>query len=334
MVAGEDNAKKYGEIAFKLYPYLFNGEKLPLEQEKLGDRIKRIHSGLQPELEFFVVSSWLGNCIAINRIDQTPLPTSTTEKTIRAPDFILIANLKGKQLPLLVEIKTSDENKVIWSEPYFNSLKRFSEFLKLPLLIAWKSQKGWLLVDTAHFSKRVTAYHLTLEKALTENLMSVILRDILVVLKEEFSFVLDCSIAERVEIKAGDLLPQGEYTFKIESAGFYLGDQIQHKIDPEYQWLFLAAPDTSIVDYLGDNRVRIRHHQQPETMFPLFHAALAQLLMGFEAGNDIDWNEVLLRGPLPSSGGRYREMLEPGIKRGFIRYVFDQVPVTVPNFLE
>ncbi len=48
-MSSEDDRKKLAEIAHRLYPYLFSGQKLEVDSETLGERLERVRAGLLPE---------------------------------------------------------------------------------------------------------------------------------------------------------------------------------------------------------------------------------------------------------------------------------------------
>jgi Holliday junction resolvase len=166
--------KTLAKIAFALYPSVFPGGEGSVDSESLSTRLNDIRKGFLPENELFAILSWLGNCAAIHRIDQTPMPVKDTSD-FRAPDFLVFAKHNGRIVPLLIECKAPTNNKLKWSESYLNSLKYFASVLKLPLLVAWKFNNMWLVVDSSHFQRKVTGYHLDYETAIKENLMSLCL---------------------------------------------------------------------------------------------------------------------------------------------------------------
>jgi len=111
---------------------------------------------------------------------------------------------------VLIELKTSTDEELVWSESYVASFRHFADLLHLRLLIAWKRNDIWALADTRHFQKRQTAYHLSFETALRENLMHVLFGNVIVVLKEDFQFIVEATVAE--PIPTAGLIPEGWYT--------------------------------------------------------------------------------------------------------------------------
>jgi Holliday junction resolvase len=299
----------------------------------VSERLKILESGLSPELEFIAAVNWLGRTRAISRIDQTPLPRcNDTLPELKVPDVLCEIALNEKTLPLLIEVKRSNEGKLVWSEKYITGLRRYAEAMQVPLLVAWKREHIWTLVDVSHFEKRVASYHLEFKKALTENLMSFVFGDCLVSLTQRISFYLDGEIKglSFPLPRPPNLLPEGHHTITILGAGFLL-DGIPIVLPSELTWLFFRVQDESVVEVTGDKTIRTKHTPTAETAFSLTDFALMLLLWG--EPEKPDWDKVL-RKAIPITLSSTREALRKGIDLGVIQYVLEQVPVTIPSFTQ
>jgi len=195
----EPNDPKLIELVFKvLRPARIIGLELArrgqgLTEEEVAsavsERLKVFEAGFSPEREFMAVANWLGRIQSINRIDQTPLPRCNDNAAeVGVPDLLCVASVNGSRLPLLIEVKRSDEPKLVWSEKYISQLRAYAEMLHMPLLLAWKHHHIWTLTDVRHFTKKVTSYHLDFRKAMMENLMSLIFGDIMLELTQRVAF--------------------------------------------------------------------------------------------------------------------------------------------------
>ncbi|MGA3323462.1 MAG: hypothetical protein ABSF45_03240 [Terriglobia bacterium] len=294
-------------------------------------RVQTIHAGLNPEKEFFSLVWWLGCCNGIYAIEDVPPPVQGSDGDLRPSDFLAVCHYKGKNLPVLIEVKTDKNDELVWSEAYLGPRRRLAQLLQLPFLIAWKRNGIWALTDTELFQKRVTAYHLHYEIALQENLMSLLFGDVTVVLMEDFQFFAEARVHE--PLPAEGLVPPGEYTFKILEAGFSVGGKKVGRLPSEQVWLFMASPADNDVERIGPDSVRIILHPAAESAFPLFHVLLAQVAWPKPDGSETDWNTEIVKGPFPSTGSRFREALQEGLGLGTVRYVLEQVPQTIPQFL-
>jgi Holliday junction resolvase len=330
-----DDPKTLMKIAFAVYGDVcsIDTSEAPEGEEKLRARIAAIHAGLAPENEFFVQAAWLGNCEAINRIDQTPAPISGEKPTLRAPDFLLVARYQGRLIPVLIEVKATDDDKLVWSESYLKSLTDYAALLRIPLLVAWKRGSMWTLNDVRHFEKKVDAFHLTTVKAMMENLMSMLLGETFVVLTEEFKFVFEAEVEQELPEDIGVLAPPGHFTMTLKDAGFFHDGTRLKALEPEYVWLFMASSDHNTVERITRQRIKVIFATQDESMFPMFHALLSMTMWGVRDGEDPDWNEIIRKQPIAITGSQFRKALEAGIAKGLVRYVLHQRPQTVPDFL-
>jgi hypothetical protein len=154
----------------------------------------------------------------------------------------------------------------------------------------------------------------------------------MVVLKEGFQLIIECAVAE--DLPDTPLIPEGTYTLTIKDAGFFIGGKRVQDLPSEQMWLFMASPERNFVERLDRNLVRIIHHPEGQSSFPLFHVLLTQLVWHSPAGAGINWNEEISKGALPSSGTRFHEALHDGLKSGTVRYVLRQVPRAMPSFLQ
>ncbi len=244
------------------------------------------------------------------------------------PDIICVVSLDGKSVPLLIEVKKSTRDLLVWNERYFSALRAYADTLKLPLLIAWKHHHFWTLTDTRHFEKKVQAYHLSFEKACRENLMSQVFGDVLIELTQRVAFFIDAEVSGELPPPPA-ILPEGNHTITIRGAGFLL-DGKPIDMPSELAWLFFRAPDENVVDRTGDTTVRILHTPRPETVFSLMDFAL--MLMLWNQGDNPDWERVV-REEVAVTAEDVRRQLRAGIDAGIVRYILEQQPNTNPDFL-
>ena len=320
------------KLAFLLYPHIATSKTDVTTTESLAERIKAVHKGLLPEDEFAATVCWLGNCAGIHRIDQTPIPSCAIGEPMRAPDFMAFPIVEGRPLPVLIEVKSRPEDHLDWTENYLSSLKRFAEYVNLPLLLAWKCGGLWTLVDHQHFKRNVVAYRLTLERALMEDLYCVLFRNLRIRMNPELEFIIDMEILEEVAGGTETLLPEGTFRMKIVGAGYYSHGVEIKDYQPQHSALFFAAPDDAEVRRTGKQTCQHIFRPLPDESFTLSNVLVAGLFLR-DAGESVNWHDVLARGDFPSSGREFRNSLEAAIEKGFVRYVFDIVPNTWPAFL-
>jgi len=325
------DSKEIAKLAFGLYPHVFQAGEGQIDGEAIVERLKRIRAGFVPETEFFSIVSWLGNCAGIFRLDQTPMPIDVKVE-MRAPDFVTFVKHNERVVPLLIEVKKSDEEKLVWSEAYLGSLKAFADTLKLPFLVAWKWRDIWLLVDHSHFKKHTTAYHLTKEVAFTENLMSMAFGNVHIQMDHEMEFMIEALLIDYTLQNTTTIPPAGTYQIQIKGATFRSNGKVLKisNVEPELFFLFLTAPSENRVEMISERAIEIIYNPEAETSFSLSDVLLTFLFMTHQE-EKLDWDKILREGPFSSSGTQFREALNRGFENGFVRYVFEQVPQTMPT---
>ncbi|MCJ7449785.1 MAG: hypothetical protein MUO72_19080 [Bacteroidales bacterium] len=159
-----------------------------IEISSLIERVKQIDAGLVQEDEFFYILNWSNKCSLIHRLDQFQPPAQTPIKEFIIPDFHVVFNIKGEKKPYYIEVKTTKDNHLNWTEKYYQGLLNYSEINKIPILIAWKWKTFdiWTLFELKHFKKLTSNYKMDIETAHIENLMSQLVGDYLVFPYENF----------------------------------------------------------------------------------------------------------------------------------------------------
>jgi hypothetical protein len=188
----------------------------------------------------------------------------------------------------------------------------------------------WTLVDHRHFRKNVTAYRLTFEKALKEDIMCALFRDLRVTMNSEVELIFDMEMLDEVPGDAEDLIPEGQLRMKIVNAGFYRNGE--RMIDKIASMLFLAAPDETEFRRTGKQTCQQIFRPLPDTSFTLSRVLVTQLSLG-AADGELNWHQILAKGEFPSTGSEVRDSLQAELDHGFVQYVMNIIPNTWPDFL-
>lgn len=321
-----------GRLAFLLYPHITKTALDAKSVETLAAKVQQLHTGLSPEDEFAAKVCWLGNCAGINRIDQTPMEVAEVHGKMRAPDFIAMPIVNGLPFPVLIEVKSHHDVKLDFSDAYLASLRRYADLMKLPLLIAWRCGGLWTLFDHREIKKNVTAYRMTLEDAMRQDLSCVLFRDLRIQMNPDLALVMEMDLLDEVTGGAGEVIPAAIYSFKIRGGGFYNGGKYIPEYAPEHFSLFLAAQDESELRRTGKQTFQQIFKPTQEHGFNLSNVLVAQLSMMTEGEKDIDWHQTVTK-PFPSAGAELRKSLQSAIDLGFVRYVMDIIPNGWPDFL-
>jgi hypothetical protein len=165
-------------------------------------RLEHLLAGVEPEDELVALTVWSERCALIHRLEQDQHPLRSKER-VQVPDLMMVCKVGGSQLPVLVEVKGKcAEDRLVFPEKYHSALCEYPHILNLPLLVAWRYRTFWMLVDIGAFERRVSAYHLSLERSAKLNLLGPLLGD--------FSFVLGANWALRIRMKKLGLLQGGD----------------------------------------------------------------------------------------------------------------------------
>ena len=103
-----------------------------VEAGQVATRIWRLNVGLPREDEFSVVCGWLGCCDVIHKLDQKQTPDKSCEK-YQVPDLLAVFNVKGKQIPVLIEVKSKKDKTLSFRPDYLEKLSNYANVLKPPL---------------------------------------------------------------------------------------------------------------------------------------------------------------------------------------------------------
>src|SRR6266498_2023257 len=174
-----------------------------LTMEKAIERFKALERGLPAEDEFVTLINWLGKCELIHKLDQEQTPLSSRDQ-YQVPDFFAVFNVNERKIPVLIEVKSTKNTNLKWSEKYFEKFKRYANLLNLPLLIAWKCTFNesdfayWTLFDSSAFEKPYKSYKISLQIASRENLLGQ--------LAGEFALAIEAGVGLHLNLKLiGDI---------------------------------------------------------------------------------------------------------------------------------
>lgn len=146
----------------------------------LQNELASLHQNLEPEHEFALILSWLGQCRLIHKLGQEQLPHTSTAN-YRVPDLLAVFDYHGTAVPVLIEVKTTAPPADPLAMGRLTTIKpghlHYAEILNLPLLIAWKDRTIWTLFEARHATLAETNYHITFNRAMEENLLSTLAGD-------------------------------------------------------------------------------------------------------------------------------------------------------------
>ena len=301
----------------------------------LADRVKRLDLGLPAEDEFIFILSWLGNCSLAHKLDQSQFPPKS-RISYQVPD--LFASFKTKVGPkqVLIEIKVTNKKKLRWKADYLEKLKSYSDLLGIPLLVAWKFYGLWLLVDIECFQKAKSNFHLSLETAMKNNLMSFLAGDFAYVLKPNVGLHFVMKKEKLVAQKTtGEEAKEQQGLVRIEEAYFTNSEGSQTSNLPSGLWPLLISAEPEPQDKVEEDYIYQRFVIPENSGIKFAHAALP-VLLNFSNNEEekIHWRKQLEEHKYPVEFKLFYEAAQAGIEKKYVQYIFHLKPREIPNFLK
>ena len=301
------------------------------DPQALLERVRQLQRGLPAEDEFALLLSWLGRCSIVHQLDQLQIPPNSN-RVYRVPDLLAFFRYKGRQIPALIEVKSTAKKRLSWRRDYYDALRAYAAQLNTPLLIAWRWTKlgFWVLCDSSLFALGGTNYHLGHETALKGNLMCELAGDFMYALRPGVGLHLRLQKLKRISSKE----PDGElWQLRVKDAHFTDSDGNHlNTLGPGLWLMFLGAEqDTETDSHPGhfDHRFVITEEAPMQSAHRLLELATTGILQK----QPVPWRQLMqehrfaIDGPTLAGGAR------AAIERKIVRYVFHQQPVEMPQFL-
>ncbi len=308
------------------------------DAEALAARVRRLALGLPAEDEFSVILNWLGNCRLIHKLDQLQMPPASAGQ-YRVPDLLAIFEYQGRELPVLIEVKTSEKSSLSWRPDVFQGLRRYGQVLGLPVLVAWRARAlgVWCLVDLGRFERARKNYKLPLKTALQGNLLGVLGGDFMVAFEPGLELRFRFKTIQTLGTEAREDGTTERLLLKVVDACFVTptGERVT-KLGPGLWPLFLAAQHEEET-IATDDGYQLGFVISPNRFGAWAHVTLVTLLSpggGTDtSGAPFPWREVLQQQRFPLTPSALTEAAEKGIEQGTVRHVLRQLPDVMPTFL-
>lgn len=294
---------------------------------ELAQKVRQMQLGLPAEDEFIAMCVWSGKCSLIQKIDTK---TMVASKDFKLPDILLIIKHNNKDMPVLVQVKTTyRKRKLLFTESYFGGLNRYSEALGMPILVAWKIKDFglWTLFELSHMKKKIKAFHIDLGEAFKQDLFGVLL--------DEICFVLRKGTSITMEVRKEKVISQKEFVGTVTD--FYLsnpaGEKVSFEEVPYFHTLFVCGNDDVSIE--ETENLAIQRFTLIEDQFVKGFSALPTLLTfgQKEEESQIAWREILMSSPLVHAYQDVVRTINTGLKKGLIKHIIHVRPDAVPEFL-
>jgi hypothetical protein len=306
------------------------------DAQNLIERINRLELGLPVEDECILLLSWLGKCRLIHKLDQLAFPP-TSPPEYRVPDLFTVFNHNGKQVPVLIEVKGKQSLAFTWRPDYVEGLRRYGQLLGLPVLIAckWKMPGYWTLIDLEQYEQPNRNYKYTFANALKQNLLGLLAGDFMFVMKKGVGLhVLARKQVKLSEQRVADTFTE-EFQVKIEDG--YLTNGLGERVDMKDEALWALILSTDLTTESEVTETHIIHSlvvPADESLQPA-HRALAILLSHFiDENNPLNWRKALIDHHVLVEASALKKAASDGIAQNYVRYVLNQIPETIPTYLE
>lgn len=310
--------------------------KTPYDVDQLINRIKLLELGLPAEDEVSFLVNSFGRCRLVHKLDQLQVPRAS-RRDYRVPDLLVVFDYKGEALPVLVEVKHSRQPHLSWRDDYMCSLVRYSTMLNLPLLIAWKCHGLWMLFEFGNFAPSGSRWRIDLNLAMKQNLLGILAGDFFLDLEPGVGlhFVMR---KEQIleEIRTSEHTTEQHWRIVVEDAYWTNGRGERMDTDNLLGSLmcFFLALDPEDQGAVDDTHIRQSFVVSKEQTSCFAHRAFVSALQFIGAVDDqTRWRRVLEQEIQPVSYADVRSAAEQGTRNGTVRYVMDQVPRDLPEFL-
>jgi len=291
---------------------------------EIADRVRVLEIGLPAEEQFCAIANWLGRVRLIHKLDQFQTPSSSRDRW-RVPDLLGIFEHRERDVPVLIEVKTSEDRTLSWRPDYLAAHQRYADAVNLPLLVAWRHHSFWALFEVRHFAKAKKNFNISFSTAMKQSLMGELLG--------VFSFSLRPGCGLHLRIKK--LTPETDEGFHglIEEAFWEKPNGDRVKNAPGVLPLFTCLDQEPVLTDEGTHVQQsfvIPHNHQAE----FAHRALVTLLRLVTHGDEVRWPQILEEGRgVPTVPKGLRVAARQALDSGFLEYGIDYSPNSMPTFL-
>lgn len=302
------------------------------DARRLANRVARLHLGLPREDEFAVVCTWLGRCALIHKLDQRENPTTIAAK-FQVPDLLAVFLVDGKEVPVLIEVKSKKSETLSFRADYHAGLKRYAAVLNLPLLIAWKYRGIWTLFDIDHMNLAKTNYNVKFSKAISEGLLGVLAGDFSYSLAKGSGIHLQMHKEQLIsESKVGTTVEQ-QWQMRFDDVYYTDGTGMKRRdLAKEIEALFLAHELERSEEHTPTH-VTV-HFTVGEDNNKLAHMSLVSLLdWHTPTGEGINWRTIATRPKAVPGIDDFTKSVSDALKEKVVTHIFHMLPQTHPQFL-
>ena len=295
---------------------------LSSDPKALADKIAQLRRGLPKEDEFEALCVWSGRCTLIHRLWQEQHPTSS-QGVFQVPDFFALFKVEGRQVGVLIEVKSTSGDELVFSKSYRERLANYASAAGLPLLVAWKEQYGlWVLFDIEEMEHgRGGAWKAKFPEVMKQTLMGVMLGDFFANVRAGVGITMKIRIEERTS--SDDFIGT-----VVASHWHNAQNQRVEALEGNFLPLLLCCPD-EVETMEEDNVLTQRFYLPTDNAVPAHQTMVAGLLQDDEP----NWHALLASRDLEGGLDQVRKAAVDGTRKGMVSGVIHVEPRVRPPFL-
>lgn len=299
----------------------------------IAERVRRLDIGLPVEDEFSVLCAWLGKCQLLHKLDQHQVPL-TSRLDFQVPDLLAKFSTQTTNLPLLIEVKSKKDKLLSFTPEYMGRLQNYAALVGMPLLVAWKFYRTWMLFDARHMRKANKNFNITLETAMRENLLGVLAGDIAYKIGTGAGIHLRFRKDKLLVVEKTDDGHSEQWAMTIDNVSFTDRKGADRTdLDGEVQALFTAW-DLEKMEEHTNSHIYL-HFVAGAEGIQFAHMALVYLL-SWESPHDDrpHWRGLLRKKQVTANVASFSAALDMAFKQNVVSHIFHVQPNSTPDFLQ
>jgi len=306
---------------------------------EIVNKVNQLLRGLPKEDEFIALSTWMGKCSLIHKLDQEQFP-SLSRDNYQVPDLFALYDFNGRNVPVLIEVKkTSDIRLEPFSNAYYSRLANYASLMHLPLLIAWYIERPnvWCLFELERMTRKRTAFHIDFQTATHNNLLGVLADDVILTLHKGIQLLFRIRKDPKTVIRDSANGKVKKFSGIMEEIVWVSPRGQQTNCSPNlrnFLELVFRMVDNDSTDSEDETHITITFYTtKEEGLFA--HQLLGLMAFGspLPEGKSPTWLEVIRNNRFRMDYHSVREAASEGVRSGIIKWVIRQNPAILPEFL-
>lgn len=308
--------------------------------KELIEKINQLKRGLPKEDEFIALSTWMGKCKLIHKLDQKQYP-ELSKQEYQVPDLFACYEYNGREVPVLIEVKSIKRGKLSFTNADYNRRMKYSQLTGLPILLAWHVEELdlWCLFELSKMQKKVSAFHIDFKTAIErEDLMGILLDNIIFSIKKGTKLVIQIEIVKGTEVRNETDQTLKKFTGVLRDFGVVnaAGERIPlDSLISRFLYLIFLLVDNDVSNTEDGNYVtQTFYTTQDQTVFG--YQILGVASFGTEAFENpgLDWRGIIKDESFRIAYEDVKSAAKEGVHKGVVKWVIQNVPKPIPRFLE